>query len=556
MGDEKLRLGDILIKAMAITQDQLQQALEEQKKTRERLGELLIAKGWVSERQVIEALGNQLKKQLVSLSRFTPMPEALEAVPEHLARRLRVVPMSITGNGTLMVAISDPLDVFSLDELRLYTDREVDVSLAVLSEINRALDHIYQVKEEESGDVEVLGTAEELLRDSATSVAYLDEAFAVDLVNRLINEAVREGASDIHMEPHEKTMRIRFRVDGALFDAHEYPRDRHPAVSSRIKIMANMDIADKRRPQDGRIILKVQNRKVDFRVSSLPTVYGEKIVIRILDQENSVVGLDKIGFFPDDKRAIEDIITVPYGVILVTGPTGSGKSTTLYSMLERVNRPEVNVITVEDPVEYSIQGINQVHVNEKAGLTFASALRSILRQDPDKVMIGEIRDLETAQMAIRAALTGHTVFSTLHTNDAPSTVVRLTDMGIPPFLVASSLMASIAQRLIRRVCPYCREEMIVPDGLAHPELLPRGSRIYKAQGCDACRGTGYSGRTAIFEVMLVNDPIRKLIVDNASAPEIYKQARIEGMRTLREQGLRKVYEGESTLEEVLHVTMG
>ncbi|HOO64066.1 MAG TPA: ATPase, T2SS/T4P/T4SS family, partial [Synergistaceae bacterium] len=331
MGEEKLRLGDILIKAMAITPDQLQEALEEQKRSRERLGELLISKGWVSERQVIEALGNQLKKQIVSLSRFTPMPEALQLVPEYLARRLKVVPMSVTGNGTLMVGISDPLDVFSLDELRLHTNREVDVNLATLTDINRALDHIYEVKEEATEEIEVLNTAEERLRDSGTSVAYLDEAFAVDLVNRLINEAVREGTSDIHVEPHEKTMRIRFRVDGALFDAHEYPRDRHPAVASRIKIMAGMDIADKRRPQDGRIILKVQNRKVDFRVSSLPTVYGEKIVIRILDQENSAVGLEKVGFFPEDKRAIEDILTVPYGIILITGPTGSGKSTTLYS---------------------------------------------------------------------------------------------------------------------------------------------------------------------------------------------------------------------------------
>ncbi|HPQ37940.1 MAG TPA: GspE/PulE family protein [Synergistaceae bacterium] len=555
MGEEKLRLGDILIKAMAITPDQLQEALEEQKRSRERLGELLISKGWVSERQVIEALGNQLKKQIVSLSRFTPMPEALQLVPEYLARRLKVVPMSVTGNGTLMVGISDPLDVFSLDELCLHTNREVDVNLATLTDINRALDHIYEVKEEATEEIEVLNTAEERLRDSGTSVAYLDEAFAVDLVNRLINEAVREGTSDIHVEPHEKTMRIRFRVDGALFDAHEYPRDRHPAVASRIKIMAGMDIADKRRPQDGRIILKVQNRKVDFRVSSLPTVYGEKIVIRILDQENSAVGLEKVGFFPEDKRAIEDILTVPYGIILITGPTGSGKSTTLYSMLERINQPESNVITVEDPVEYSIHGINQVHVNEKAGLTFASALRSILRQDPDKVMIGEIRDLETAQMAVRAALTGHTVFSTLHTNDAPSTVVRLTDMGIPPFLVASSLMASIAQRLVRRVCPHCREEMVVPDNLADPEMLPKGSRIYKARGCDACRGTGYSGRTALFEIMLVDENIRRLIVANATARDIYDQARAEGMKTLREQGLRKVYEGETTLEEVLHVTM-
>ena len=557
---ERLRLGDLLVKAGAISEDQLRQALEEQRVTHARLGEVLVKNAWVSERQLVEALADQLKKGIVTLSRFKPMPEALRLVPEQTAKRLEIVPMSVNESGQLLVAIADPLNVFVLDELRMLTGMEVDVSLAVPSEIRRSLDSVYRVPAEglDEGKIEIMEEAVEDELDSmlSTSDAASDDAPVVKLVNSMIEQSVKEGTSDIHIEPQERKTRVRYRVDGSLFDAFEFSRRMHPAVSSRIKIMAGMDIAEKRKPQDGRILIKVLGRRVDFRVSSLPTVFGEKIVIRVLDQSAVMVGLDKIGFEAEDKALLEDILKVPYGIILITGPTGSGKSTTLYSMLEKINRPEVNIITVEDPVEYHIPGINQVQVNEKAGLTFAESLRSILRQDPDKIMLGEIRDTVTAEMAIRAALTGHTVLSTLHTNDAPSSIIRLSDMGVAPFLVSSSMMAAIAQRLVRRLCNQCKEPYPLPQALCDTLGFPEGTVVYRPVGCDACRNSGFKGRTAIFEIMVVNDEIRTLIVRGAPLAEIRALALREGMRSLRDQGLRKVKSGVSSLEEVLFVTMG
>ncbi|MBL3539878.1 ATPase, T2SS/T4P/T4SS family, partial [Aminivibrio sp.] len=462
------RLGDLLVESGSITSEQLAQALAEQKTTGLRLGETLVKNGSLTEGKLLDALSALLKLQVYSLSRYRPMPEALRMVPEHVARRLHAIPLSVEDGNTLLVAMSDPLDIIAQDEIRMITGMEIKVGIASPSEIDRNLERLYSIQESmEDASLELMDTAaSDLDLTQAMGEANPDDAPVIQLVNQVIEQAVREGASDIHIEPFEKNTRVRYRIDGQLFNAFDFPKHLHPAVSSRMKIMSAMDISEKRRPQDGRILIKVLGRRVDLRVSSLPTIYGEKIVIRILDQGNAMVGLTKLGLDADDKLLVDGICNAPYGIVLVTGPTGSGKSTTLYSVLEQVNRPEVNVVTVEDPVEYTIFGIGQVQVNERAGLTFNNTLRSILRQDPDKIMVGEIRDGETAQLAIRAALTGHLVLSTLHTNDAPSAAIRLIDMGIQPFLVSSSLLTVIAQRLVRNLCSACKEEYELPEKVA------------------------------------------------------------------------------------------
>lgn len=553
-----MRLGDLLVNAGAISEKQLQSALMEQQLTNLRLGEILFKNGSLTEKQLAEALSSQLKLPMVTLARYRPMIEALRMVPENVARRLDLLPLAVLDNNRLFIAMADPLNIISIDEVRMLTGMEVDVGVAIPSEIRRDMDSFYSVRGSvDDAIVEIvdMSAAEELKRDyDAAAEASIDDAPVVKLVNGLLDQAVRESASDLHIEPFEKSSKVRYRVDGNLFDALDFPRNLHPAVISRLKIMANMDISEKRRPQDGRILLKYQERKVDLRVSSLPTVYGEKMVMRVLDQASSSVGLERIGLLEEDRVLLDTIIGRAYGMMLVTGPTGSGKSTTLYSVLERINEPESNLITVEDPVEYMIPGINQVQINEKAGLTFADALRSILRQDPDKIMVGEIRDTETAQLAVRAALTGHLVLSTLHTNDAPSAVIRLNDMGVAPFLISSSVIGVIAQRLVRKLCPSCKEAFEPGPNVCREYGIPEGSRIYKAAGCEQCRWSGYKGRTAVFQIMTINDEIRRLIAEEAQAREIEAAARKNGMRTLRDAGLLKVLEGVSSMEEVLQET--
>ncbi len=553
-----VRLGDLLVNAGAISEKQLQSALMEQQLTNLRLGEILIKNGFLTERQLAEALSSQLKLPMVTLARYRPMIEALRMVPENVARRLDLLPLAVLDNNHLFIAMADPLNIISIDEVRMLTGMEVDVGVAIPSEIRRDMDSFYSVRGNvDDAIVEIvdMSAAEEMRRDfDAAAEASVDDAPVVKLVNGLLDQAVRESASDLHIEPFEKSSRVRYRVDGNLFDALDFPRNLHPAVISRLKIMANMDISEKRRPQDGRILLKFQERKVDLRVSSLPTVFGEKMVMRVLDQASSAVGLERIGLLEEDRGLLDGIISRPYGMMLVTGPTGSGKSTTLYSVLERINEPESNLITVEDPVEYMIPGINQVQINEKAGLTFADALRSILRQDPDKIMVGEIRDTETAQLAVRAALTGHLVLSTLHTNDAPSAVIRLNDMGVAPFLISSSVIGVIAQRLVRKLCPACKEAFEPGPNVCREYQIPEGSRIYKAVGCEQCRWSGYKGRTAVFQMMTINDEIRRLIAEEAQAREIEGAALRNGMRSLRDAGLLKVLEGVSSMEEVLQET--
>ncbi|MCX7828708.1 MAG: ATPase, T2SS/T4P/T4SS family [Thermanaerothrix sp.] len=550
-----MRLGDILIQAGVLTESTLNAALKEQKVSSMRLGEILVKNGWVSEKHLAEALSRQLKVPLVSLARYKPTPEVLKVVPENMARRLEVVPLSLLDNGRLLVATSDPLNVVALDELKMATGREIELSIAMVSEIRRAFEQFYRVHTTlEEAMVEVM---EDKPSDSSLNLVDVgvDDAPVVKLVNSIMEEAVKEGTSDIHIEVFERGARVRYRIDGALFDSLEYPKNLHPAVCSRIKIMSGMDISERRRPQDGRILLKVGNKRVDLRVSSLPSIFGEKIVMRLLDQDKAMVGLERLGFSPDERALLEDMASLPYGIILVTGPTGSGKSTTLYSLLEVMNTPDVNIITVEDPVEYTMPGITQVQVNEKAGLTFSETLRSILRQDPDKIMIGEIRDQETAQLAIRAALTGHLVLSTLHTNDAPSAVARLLDMGIQPFMVSSAVVGVVAQRLARRLCSSCKKQIELPDAVARSLDLPPGTRVFAPVGCDDCRNTGYKGRTALFEILMVDEEIKRAIAEGSPVYEIRKLAISKGMTTLRKAGIKKVLDGITSVEEMMSETM-
>lgn len=557
MADNRpIRLGDLLLEAQAVTPRQLDSALEEQRQTGMRLGEILIKNGWLTERQLAESLSHQLRLPLISLARYRPQPDAIRALPENVARRLEVLPLSLSDGRCLKVAMADPLNILAIDELHLTTKMDIDIGVSVPSEIHRELERAYSMQDSfEDAMVEVVQAGGGFIEMELSSQgAAADDAPVIKIVNDVLERAVREGASDVHIEPFERHSQVRYRVDGQLFNVVDFPKSLHPAVASRIKIMAEMDIAERRRPQDGRILIKVLDRRVDIRVSSLPTVYGEKVVFRILDQSNAKVGLEKIGFSEEDRSLVDDILSVPYGIILVTGPTGSGKSTTLYSMLEKINRPEVNIVTVEDPVEYTLGGVSQVHVNERAGLSFAAALRSILRQDPDKIMIGEIRDTETAQLAIRAALTGHLVLSTLHTNDAPSAVIRLIDMGVPPFLVASSLTAMIAQRLLRRLCPRCKESYAIPDAVCRSLSLPEGSKAWRPVGCDDCRGTGYLGRTGIFEILVVSEEMRRRISEEVNGDDLRHLALHSGMKTLRASGLEKVLQGITSLEEVLAAT--
>jgi type IV pilus assembly protein PilB len=528
---EHQHLGELPIKAEAVAKRELKEALEEQRVSGLHLGEIPLEEKHITEMELAQALSAQLGLPLVSLSRLRPTSEALNLLPEAAAKRLEVVPLSVMDN-RIIVATAKPLDILALDEVRMLAGMEAEVNIATASDIRRALESVYSVQGRiEEAMVEVAQTQ---VRDSEREEeASATDAPVIRLVNNIIEQAVREEASDIHIEPFEQSTKVRFRVDGALFDSADFSKNLHPAVVSRIKIMANMDIAEKRRPQDGRILIKTDERRVDLRVSTLPTINGEKAAIRVLDPAAAKVGLELLGLEDDEKRLIDDIVAVPYGLALVTGPTGSGKSTTLYSILEIVSKPDVNVVTVEDPVEYTIPGVNQVQINEKAGVTFGDTLRAILRQDPD----------------------GHLVLSTLHTNDAPSSLIRLVDMGIQPFLVASSVVAVIAQRLVRKLCEACKEPYNLSPELSKGLGLPDGPVVYRPVGCDFCRGTGYKGRTGIFEIMVMNDELRSLFLAAAPLNELRDAAEREGMRSLKDAAVRKVIKGVTSLEEALEVAM-
>lgn len=556
--ERKPLLGQILVEQGYILPEQLELALKEQTVTNLRIGEILVKNGWISEKDLAEAISKQTNLPFVSLSMFRPMEEAIDAIPENMARRLEVVPLSINENSNkLTIAVSDPFNILALDEIRMITGMDVDVVIATLSDIKRAIETLYalrssidealvEIVEEERGEFD-LSKGEEAVS--------IDDAPVVKLVNTILGQAVDNSASDVHIEPFENETRVRYRIDGVLFDMLTFPKHLHPPVSSRIKIMSGMDIAEKRHPQDGRILLRVAGRRIDIRVSSLPAIYGEKLVMRLLDQATAMVGLERLGLDPDERTTLDKVIEVPYGIILVTGPTGSGKSTTLYSVIQNLNSYEVNITTVEDPVEYTIAGVNQVQINERAGLTFDTVLRSILRQDPDIILVGEMRDTETAQLAVRAALTGHLVLSTLHTNDAPSSIVRMIDMGIPPFLVSSSVVAVMAQRLVRKLCPHCKVPYELPLDVAESLGLNGFTTVYKPVGCDECRGTGYRGRTAIFEIMPMSEELRRAVMTGATSDDLRTMAISQGMRTLRVSGAKKVTDGITSADEVLSVTL-
>lgn len=561
----KRRLGDLLVEVGMLTPEQLEKALREQKRSGERLGKVLTRLGYVSEKDILEVLEFQLGIPKVVVEDYQLEPEVVRLIPESLARRHMAIPVRRDGN-RLLVAMVDPLNLTALDDLRLATGLEIIPAIASEREIEAALSRFWQP----SLESETLPGLEEMtaadasvaVRDSfdldEAAQAGMEGAPAVQLVNRLIAHAVRSRASDIHIEPQEGNVLVRFRVDGLLREVFRLPPSVLSSLTSRIKIMGGMDIAEKRLPQDGRFQVTLERRSIDLRVSTMPTVYGEKVVLRILDKTNMLLNLDSLGFSPATREQYESLIRSSYGMILITGPTGSGKTTTLYATLNALSSPEKNIITIEDPVEYLLPGINQVRVNPKAGLDFASGLRAILRQDPDIIMVGEIRDRETADIAVRAATTGHLVFSTLHTNDAVGAVTRLLDMGIEPFLVNSSLIGVVAQRLVRLICPRCRELYEPKPGEVAYAFLGEsaGKKFYRGRGCQQCNYTGYQGRMAIQEILVMTEEIRTLVSARASATEVKKAAIDGGMVTLREDGLLKASQGLTTVEEFIRVSQG
>jgi len=567
------RLGDLLVNEGLITQENLQRALSEQKGTNEKLGSILVRLGLIQEDQLIGFLSRQYGIPSITLSQLDIDPEVVKLVPAQIAKKYEVLPVKRTGNA-LTLAMADPTNVFALDDVAFMTNLQVLPVVASQGAIRQAIERLYEPQasafsevitamEGEVPDVELVEGGEDVAPSKVDIFELKDaseEAPVVKLVNLILTDAIRRGASDIHLEPYEKVFRVRYRIDGVLQEMMVPPKRLEAALLSRVKIMSNLDIAERRLPQDGRIKIRYSSREIDLRVSTLPTIFGEKIVMRILDKEALTLDLAKLGFDDWSMENFKKVIHQPYGMILITGPTGSGKTTTLYSAVHTINSPDINIMTAEDPVEYNLKGVNQVQVNEEIGRTFSAVLRSFLRQDPDVILVGETRDLETAQIAIRAALTGHLVFSTLHTNDAPSTIARLQDMGIPPFLVASSILLVLAQRLARRVCKECRdpyevdEESLTPYGHV-PQGLGKVT-LYKGKGCQACNFTGVKGRTAIYEVMPVSSEIRELILRGSSSTELRELATQQGMRTLRQAGLLKVLEGATTAEEILRVTIG
>ena len=565
------RLGDLLVADGLLAQEQLTKALAEQKGSTEKLGSILIRLGFINEEQLIGFLSRQYGVPSITLSQLEIDQEVLKLVPAAIAKKYEVLPVRKMGN-SLALAMADPTNVFALDDISFMTNLQVLPLVASQTAIRKAIDRNYESKTEaitsamqdmstDLQNVEVVEGDEESgskvdifeLKESA------DEAPVVKLVNMVLVDAIQKGASDVHFESYEKVFRIRFRMDGVLHEMLAPPKRLQAALLSRLKIMSNLDIAERRMPQDGRIKLRYSNREIDFRVSTLPTIFGEKAVLRILDKDALKLDMTQLGFDEWSLEKFNAAIHQPYGMVLITGPTGSGKTTTLYSAIHTINSPDVNIMTAEDPVEYNLKGVNQVQINEHVGRTFAAALRSFLRQDPDVILVGETRDLETAQISVRAALTGHLVFSTLHTNDCPSTIARLLDMGLQPFLVASSLLLILAQRLGRKICKACREpyegdeESLVPYGHV-PQGLGKVT-FYKGKGCPTCNFTGMKGRMAIYEVMPVSEELRDGILRNVPTAELRSMAQSQGMRTLRESGLLKVLDGTTTIEEVLRVTL-
>lgn len=556
MTKNRLKLGQLLVYSGKITEAQLGEALDIQKKSGKKLGEILIDKNYITEDEIIQVLEFQLGIPHVDLDKYQINPEVATLIPENIVRRYELIAIDKRGNNLLIVAMVDPLNIFAIDDVKLHVKMDIQPVISGREKLLRAINKFYsseftkKVLEEFEETYATIGTEEieesELLEVTSAPI--------VKLLNSIIEQAVREKASDIHIEPYAEDIRVRFRIDGDLREVMTLSKTSHSAIITRIKIIGKMNIAEKRIPQDGRVESKVAGRDIDMRISTLPTVYGEKTVIRLLDRSNFLFKKESLGFSQKDLNMLNKIISQPYGMLLVTGPTGSGKTTTLYALLQDLNRIEKNIITIEDPVEYKLKGINQVQVNTKAGLTFASGLRSILRQDPDIIMVGEIRDSETAEIAVRAAITGHLVLSTLHTNDSPSTVARLVDMGVESYLVSSAIIGVISQRLVKLLCPQCKKPY--EAGYLEKKILgvdeAENLVLYGPVGCTACTG-GYRGRTAVHELMPITEEIRKLIDNNASIDELRKKAMEEGMNTLLQSVSTLALEGKTSYEEVLRV---
>jgi type IV pilus assembly protein PilB len=567
------RLGDLLVKEKVITLEQLDQALKVQKESGTRLGSILVKLGYLSDEDVTNFLSRQYGVPAINLAYFEIDPTVVKLIPYETAKRYQILPLSRVG-ASLTIAMVDPTNVFAMDDIKFMTGFNIEPVVASESSILEGIEKAYGATHEEDlekvmmsmtegGDADVELQAEEEEMGLSELEKAADEAPIVKLVNLILTDAVKRGASDIHVEPYEKEYRVRFRVDGILQTIMSPPMKLKDAITSRIKIMAKLDISEKRLPQDGRIMLRVnlggRKKQLDYRVSTLPTLWGEKIVMRLLDKENLRLDMTKLGFEPESLVKFEKAILKPYGMVLVTGPTGSGKTNTLYSAISRLNVPDTNIMTAEDPVEFQLAGVNQVQMKESIGLNFAAALRAFLRQDPNIILVGEIRDFETAEIAIKAALTGHLVLSTLHTNGAPETISRLMNMGIEPFLVATSVHMIVAQRLVRRVCVECKAEVdLPPQALIEAGFTPAEAKtvkVSKGKGCGVCNNTGYKGRCGLYEVMEIDDEIRELILVGASAVELKKKAVERGMITLRRSGLIKAMAGATTLEEVARETV-
>jgi type IV pilus assembly protein PilB len=569
-----VRLGEILIKESLITQDQLDKALEFQRSNGGKLGSCLTKMGFITDDDITGVLSRQYGVPSINLKYYEIDPNVIKLIPQDTALRYQVIPLSRVGS-VLTIAMTDPTNVFAMDDIKFMTGFNVEPVVASESAIGDAITRFYGgghsnheelsnlMKDLVDEDQELELAADEQEMDASALEKAAEEAPIIKLVNLILTDSVKRGASDIHVEPYENEMRVRFRIDGVLQTVMSPPLKLRDAMTSRMKIMAKLDIAEKRLPQDGRIMIKYKaegkKKELDFRVSSVPTLYGEKIVLRLLDKENLRLDMTKLGFEQESLTKFERNILKPYGMVLVTGPTGSGKTNTLYSSVARLNQVDTNIMTAEDPVEFQLAGINQVQMKEQIGLNFAAALRAFLRQDPNIILVGEIRDFETAEIAVKAALTGHLVLSTLHTNDAPSTISRLMNMGIEPFLVATSVNLICAQRLVRRICVNCKEELEVPqqaliDAGYTPEEV-KTTKIYHGKGCTTCNKGGYKGRTGLYEVMEINDELRELILVGASALELKKKAVEQGMITLRRSGLIKASLGQTTMEEVLRETV-
>jgi type IV pilus assembly protein PilB len=554
----------MLVKSKLITEDQLKKALAQQSTSGGRLGSNLVKLAFLTEEDITSFLSKQYGVPSINLAHFEIDQSVIKLVPAEIAQKHMVIPINRKGS-VLTVAMADPSNIFAIDDIKFLSGFKVEPVVAAETSIKNAINKHYDsaglVKDILQGyDDREVATVEE--GDEGPDVGDLqratEDAPVVKLVNLILSDAIKKGASDIHIEPYEKSFRVRYRIDGVLYDTMQPPMKLRAAIISRAKIMAQLDIAERRLPQDGRIKIRMGQKEIDFRVSTLPTIFGEKVVMRLLDKSNLQLDMSSLGFDPQALQLFEKAILAPHGMVLVTGPTGSGKTTTLYSGLHRLNTVETNIMTAEDPVEYNLAGVNQVQMKAEIGLNFAAALRAFLRQDPDIIMVGEIRDYETAEIAIKAALTGHLVLSTLHTNDAPSTVSRLINMGVEPFLVAASTNMILAQRLARKICNSCKEEITVPrQALVDVGFAPdesKGLSCYQGKGCMECNDTGYRGRVALYEVMLITEDIKDAILQGASVNEMKELGRKHGMKTLREAGLQKIREGMTTIPEIMRVS--